>query len=73
MTQLEDFLQTGSEQVAGGYVMYGSSTILAYTTGRGVNIFSELDAEHHALVRLGDFLNQIVKCGLRDSTILQAA
>jgi len=39
-TQLEDFLQKGSEQVAGGYVIYGSSTILAYTTGNGVNVFT---------------------------------
>ncbi|MFT5833741.1 MAG: fructose-1,6-bisphosphatase I [Cognaticolwellia sp.] len=40
ITELKDFLQKGSEQVAAGYVMYGSSTILAYTTGNGVNIFT---------------------------------
>lgn len=33
---LEDFLQEGSKQVAAGYIVYGSSTMLVYTTGRGV-------------------------------------
>lgn len=37
---LEDFLQPGSEQVAAGYVVYGSSTMLVYTTGHGVNGFT---------------------------------
>jgi len=37
---LEDFLQKGDEQVAGGYIIYGSSTMLVYTTGRGVNGFT---------------------------------
>ena len=37
---LEDFLQPGSELVAAGYVIYGSSTMLVYTTGRGVNGFT---------------------------------
>jgi fructose-1,6-bisphosphatase I len=37
---LEDFLQKGSDQVAAGYVIYGSSTMLVYTTGRGVNGFT---------------------------------
>ncbi len=36
----EDFLQKGSSQVAAGYVIYGSSTMLVYTTGRGVNGFT---------------------------------
>lgn len=36
----EDFLQTGVKQVAAGYVLYGTSTILVYTTGRGVNGFT---------------------------------
>lgn len=35
-----DFLQKGTEQVAAGYVMYGSSTMLFYTTGAGVNGFT---------------------------------
>lgn len=38
--KLEDFLQKGSELVAAGYVIYGTSTILVYTTGRGVNGFT---------------------------------
>ncbi|MBU6342265.1 MAG: class 1 fructose-bisphosphatase [Bacteroidetes bacterium] len=37
---LEDFLQEGAKQVAAGYVLYGTSTILVYTTGRGVNGFT---------------------------------
>ena len=36
----EDFLQKGTEQVAAGYVIYGSSTMLVYTTGFGVNGFT---------------------------------
>jgi fructose-1,6-bisphosphatase I len=38
--KLEDFLQHGSELVAAGYVLYGTSTILVYTTGNGVNGFT---------------------------------
>lgn len=38
--QLEDFLQVGTEQVAAGYIIYGSSTMLVYTTGHGVNGFT---------------------------------
>jgi fructose-1,6-bisphosphatase I len=38
--KLEDFLQKGSEQVAAGYVVYGTSTMLVYTTGHGVNGFT---------------------------------
>ena len=38
--QLKDFLQKGSEQVAAGYVVYGTSTMLVYTTGNGVNGFT---------------------------------
>ena len=38
--RLEDFLQKGVELVAAGYVIYGTSTILVYTTGRGVNGFT---------------------------------
>jgi len=37
---LEDFLQKGDAQVAAGYVIYGSSTMLVYTTGNGVNGFT---------------------------------
>ncbi len=37
---LGDFLQKGTELVAAGYVLYGTSTLLVYTTGRGVNGFT---------------------------------
>jgi fructose-1,6-bisphosphatase I len=37
---MEDVLQKGTEQVAAGYVIYGSSTMLVYTTGKGVNGFT---------------------------------
>lgn len=37
---IEDCLQPGSHQVAAGYVMYGSSTMLVYTTGNGVHGFT---------------------------------
>lgn len=36
----EDFLQPGIKQVAAGYVVYGSSTMLVYATRRGVNGFT---------------------------------
>ena len=35
-----DVLQKGAEQVAAGYVLYGSSTMMVYTTGHGVNGFT---------------------------------
>jgi fructose-1,6-bisphosphatase I len=35
-----DYLQKGTEQIAAGYVIYGSSTMLVYTTGKGVNGFT---------------------------------
>jgi fructose-1,6-bisphosphatase I len=38
--QEADILQAGVEQVAAGYVLYGSSTMLVYTTGHGVNGFT---------------------------------
>lgn len=37
---LEDFLQKGAELVAAGYVLYGTSTLLVYSTGSGVNGFT---------------------------------
>lgn len=37
---LEDCLQKGYEQVAAGYVIYGSSTVLTYTAGKGVHLFT---------------------------------
>src|SRR4051812_649830 len=45
----EDFLQPGRRQVAAGYVIYGSSTMLVYTTGQGAHGFT-LDPS------LGEFL-----------------
>jgi fructose-1,6-bisphosphatase I len=38
--QIEDFLQEGNKQVAAGYVVYGTSTMLVYTSGHGVNGFT---------------------------------
>lgn len=46
---VEDFLQPGTNQVAAGYALYGSSTILVYTTGNGVSVFC-LDPD------IGEFL-----------------
>ena len=37
---LEDFLQAGKHQIAAGYIIYGTSTMLVYTTGDGVNGFT---------------------------------
>ena len=37
---IDDILQPGYKQEAAGYVLYGSSTILVYTTGNGVNVFT---------------------------------
>lgn len=37
---MEDVLQAGTEQLASGYVLYGSSTILVFTTGQGINAFT---------------------------------
>jgi len=36
----EDFLQPGIQQIAAGYIIYGSSTMLVYGTRRGVNGFT---------------------------------
>jgi fructose-1,6-bisphosphatase I len=47
--ELADFLQPGNRQVAAGYVIYGSSTMLVYTTGQGAHGFT-LDPA------LGEFL-----------------
>ncbi len=38
--QAEDFLQEGNKQVAAGYILFGTSTMLVYTTGHGVNGFT---------------------------------
>jgi fructose-1,6-bisphosphatase I len=47
--ELADLLQPGTQQVAAGYVIYGSATMLVYTTGQGVHGFT-LDPS------LGEFL-----------------
>jgi len=38
--ELKDCLQKGRDQVAAGYIIYGSSTVLVYTTGQSVNGFT---------------------------------
>lgn len=38
--EMQDFLQPGNQQVAAGYIIYGTSTMLVYTTGHGVNGFT---------------------------------
>lgn len=40
LVTIDDFLQPGVEQVAAGYIIYGSSTMLVYTTGHGVHGFT---------------------------------
>ncbi len=37
---MSDFMQGGRNQVAAGYILYGSSTMLVYSTGSGVNAFT---------------------------------
>ena len=37
---INDFLQPGNRQVAAGYIVYGTSTMIVYTTGHGVNGFT---------------------------------
>ena len=37
---IEDFLQSGNQQVAAGYIIYGTSTMIVYSTGHGVNGFT---------------------------------
>ncbi|MEK6797517.1 MAG: class 1 fructose-bisphosphatase [Planctomycetota bacterium] len=37
---MDHILQPGHEQIAAGYVVYGSSTVMAYTTGDGVHMFT---------------------------------
>jgi len=47
--EMEDLLQPGRRQVAAGYIIYGSSTMLVYTTGQGAHGFT-LDPQ------IGEFL-----------------
>jgi fructose-1,6-bisphosphatase I len=60
---LVEVLRPGSEQVAAGYVMYGTSTVLVYTCGHGVYGFT-LDRE------LGEFLlsHENIRCPQRGRT-----
>lgn len=60
---LEDCLQIGHKQVAAGYVIYGSSTVLVYTTGEGAHGFT-LDPT------VGEFLlfNENIKIPKRSKT-----
>lgn len=55
----EDALQPGTKQVAGGYIMYGSSTVMTYTTGMGVHMFT-LDPS------LGEFILSKEKVNIPD-------
>lgn len=48
------FLQSGRKQVAAGYVLYGPSTMLALTTGKGTRIFT-LDKTHGSFLLTQDF------------------
>ncbi|MGQ1340620.1 class 1 fructose-bisphosphatase [Acinetobacter baumannii] len=40
ITQAQDFMQAGTQQVAAGYVLYGPSTMMALTVGNGVAFFT---------------------------------
>ena len=51
----QDFLQKGSEQVAAGYILYGSSTMLVFTTGEGVHEFT-LDPSLGEFLLSGEFV-----------------
>ena len=59
----EEFFRKGSEQVAAGYVMYGTSTVLVYTIGHGVHGFT-LDRD------LGEFFlsHDNIRCPVRGRT-----
>jgi fructose-1,6-bisphosphatase I len=52
---LSECLQPGMNQVAAGYVVYGSSTVMAYTTGEGVHMFT-LDPSFGAYVLTREFV-----------------
>jgi fructose-1,6-bisphosphatase I len=65
-TPIDDVLQAGSRMLAAGYVLYSSSTVLAYTTGAGVHMFT-LDPEIGAYLLSNEHLvlpsgSQIVSC-----------
>jgi fructose-1,6-bisphosphatase I len=58
---VKSVLQPGAQQVAAGYVLYGSSTVLVYTAGDGVHVF-ELDPHVGSFFRVTENL-QIPKSG----------
>ncbi|WP_343596632.1 class 1 fructose-bisphosphatase [Acinetobacter sp.] len=52
VTQAEDFMQAGVNQVAAGYVLYGPSTMLALTVGAGVVLFTfDIDRKEFILTK----------------------
>jgi fructose-1,6-bisphosphatase I len=64
--QIDDLLQPGSRMLAAGYVLYSSSTVLAYTTGAGVHMFT-LDPEIGAYLLSNEHMtlpsgSRIVSC-----------
>ncbi|MCH8502378.1 MAG: class 1 fructose-bisphosphatase [Aliidiomarina sp.] len=57
----ELFLQTGDEQIAAGYILYGPSSLLVMTTGQGVRVFT---LDH----RVGEFLLTVDKLTVPSDT-----
>lgn len=57
----DDALQPGTRQVAAGYVLYGSSTIMVYTTGLGVSSFTLDPSIGEFILSEDDF--KIPECG----------
>lgn len=53
ITQTQDFMQAGTEQVAAGYVLYGPSTMMALTCGEGVAFFT-FDPESQTFILTSD-------------------
>ena len=53
VTQAEDFMQAGTEQIAAGYVLYGPSTMMALTVGAGT-LFFTFDPETQAFLLTSD-------------------
>lgn len=53
VTQAEDFMQAGTEQVAAGYVLYGPSTMMALTVGAGT-LFFTFDPETQVFLLTSD-------------------
>jgi fructose-1,6-bisphosphatase I len=62
-TPADSLLQPGLQQVAAGYVLYGSSTVLVLTLGNGVDMFV-LDPSYGAFIRVAQGLKipQAHKC-----------